>query len=39
MPDAFKGHFTADENGKSVMLRKPEETKIMMEKFWEDARK
>ncbi|WP_206531887.1 hypothetical protein [Sphingobacterium sp. DR205] len=39
MPDAFKGHFTTDENGESVMLRKPEETKIMMDKFWENARK
>ncbi|MEI2274362.1 hypothetical protein OHD16_19595 [Sphingobacterium sp. ML3W] len=39
MPDAFKGHFTTDENGEIVMLRKPEETKIMMEKFWENARK
>lgn len=39
MPEAFKGHFTTDENGESVMLRKPEETKKMMDKFWEDDRK
>jgi hypothetical protein len=39
MPDAFKGHFTTDENGEIVMLRTPEETKIMMDNFWENARK
>ncbi len=39
MPEAFKGHFTTDENGEIVLLRKPAVTKIMMEKFWEDARK
>ena len=39
MPEAFKGHFTTDENGESVMLRKPEEIKAIMDKFWEDDRK
>ena len=39
MPEAFKGHFTTDENGESVMLRKPEEIKTIMDKFWEDDRK
>lgn len=39
MPDAFKGHFTTDEDGESVMLRKPEEIKNIMDKFWEDDRK
>jgi hypothetical protein len=39
MPEAFKDHFTTNENGEIVMLRKPEESKIMIEKFWEDARK
>lgn len=37
MPEAFKGHFTTNENGEIVILRKPEESKIMIEKFWEDA--
>ncbi len=36
MPEAFKGHFTTDENGESVLLRKPEEIQSLMEKFWED---
>ena len=39
MPEAFKGHFTTDENGESVMLRKPEDIKTIMDKFWEDDRK
>ncbi|MCP9747042.1 hypothetical protein EGI24_10075 [Lacihabitans sp. CS3-21] len=39
MPEAFKGHFTTDENGESVMLKKPEEIKTIMDKFWEDDRK
>lgn len=39
MPEAFKGHFTTDENGEIVMLRKPEEIKSIMDKFWEDDRK
>ena len=39
MPEAFKGHFTTDENGEIVSLRKPEEVKNMMDKFWEDDRK
>lgn len=36
---AFKGHFTTDENGEIILLRKPEEVKDMMDKFWEDDRK
>ena len=39
MPEAFKGHFTTDENGETVMLRKPEEIKTIMDKFWEEDRK
>lgn len=39
MPSAFKGHFTTDENGESVTLRTPQETKIIMDKFWEEDRK
>jgi len=39
MPEAFKGHFTTDENGEIVALRKPEEVKNMMDKFWENDRK
>lgn len=39
MPEAFKGHFTIDENGESVMLRNPEEIKNIIDKFWEDHRK
>lgn len=39
MPEAFKGHFTTGENGESVMLRKPEEIKNIIDKFWEDDRK
>lgn len=39
MPDAFKGHFTIDENGDYVELRKPEEVKIIMDQFWENERK
>lgn len=33
MPDAFKGHFTLDKNGDPIQLRKPEETKKMIESF------
>lgn len=34
MPEAFKGHFTFDEDGKAVQLRSPHETKVMMERFF-----
>jgi hypothetical protein len=36
MPNAFKGHFTIDENGEAVFLKTPEESKDMLEKFWEE---
>ncbi|WP_252508927.1 hypothetical protein [Paenibacillus peoriae] len=34
MPEAFRGHFTFDENGKAVQLRSPKETKQMIERFF-----
>ncbi|MDY7990294.1 hypothetical protein UY286_06885 [Paenibacillus polymyxa] len=34
MPEAFRGHFTLDENGKAVQLRTPSETKQMIERFF-----
>ncbi|WP_435925636.1 hypothetical protein [Paenibacillus sp. DYY-L-2] len=34
MPDAFKGHFTVDEDGKIVLLRSPKEKKQMMDRFY-----
>ncbi|MET3849330.1 hypothetical protein ABIE48_003263 [Paenibacillus sp. OAE614] len=34
MPDAIKGHFTFDENGEAVQLRRPHETKQMIERFF-----
>ncbi|MFD1176482.1 hypothetical protein ACFQ3W_09235 [Paenibacillus puldeungensis] len=34
MPEAFKGHFTYDEDGKPVLLRLPSETKKMMDRFF-----
>lgn len=34
MPEAFKGHFTYDEEGKFVQLRRPSETKQMMDRFF-----
>lgn len=39
MPAAFKGHFTTDEKGECVMLKKPEEIKVIMDEFWENERK
>ena len=39
MPEAFKGHFTTDLNGEIVSLRKPEEVKNIMDKFWDAERK
>ncbi|AJW65128.1 hypothetical protein VO54_03702 [Elizabethkingia miricola] len=39
MPEAFKGHFTTDENGEIILLRKPEESKNIVEEFWEEDRK
>ncbi len=34
MPDAFKGHFTIDEDGNFIELRSPKETKQMMDNFF-----
>ncbi|MFQ6599138.1 hypothetical protein [Flavobacterium sp. C3NV] len=34
MPDAFKGHFTIDENGEGVSLRSPEESSKMIKDFF-----
>lgn len=34
MPEAFKGHYTFDEDGKAVELRSPKETKQMIEHFF-----
>lgn len=34
MPDAFKGHFTIDENGEFVSLRNPEESSKMIKEFF-----
>ncbi|MGZ0038961.1 hypothetical protein [Paenibacillus ottowii] len=34
MPEAFRGHFTFDDNGKAVQLRTPSETKQMIERFF-----
>ncbi|NEU26743.1 hypothetical protein FKV70_09680 [Paenibacillus ottowii] len=34
MPEAFRGHFTFDDNGKAVQLRTPNETKQMIERFY-----
>ncbi|WP_232289172.1 hypothetical protein [Paenibacillus sp. Aloe-11] len=34
MPEAFRGHFTFDENGRAVQLRSPNETKQMIERFF-----
>lgn len=34
MPEAFRRHFTFDENGKAVQLRSPSETKQMIERFF-----
>ena len=34
MPEAFKGHFTYDEEGKFVQLRRPGEMKQMMDRFF-----
>jgi len=34
MPDAFKGHFTTDENGEFVSLRNPEESSKMINDFF-----
>lgn len=39
MPEAFKGHFTTDEVGEIISLRKPKKVKKMMDNFWEDNRK
>lgn len=34
MPEAFKGHFTIDENGEFSSLRTPEESSIMIKDFF-----
>lgn len=34
MPDAFKGHYTFDENGTYIALRNSEETKKMLDDFF-----
>ena len=34
MPEAFRGHFTFDENGKAVQLRSPSETRQMIERLF-----
>jgi hypothetical protein len=39
MPEAFKGHFTTDEDGEIVWLRKPEEVNSIMNKFWQENKK
>ncbi|MHC6201988.1 hypothetical protein ACYULU_02190 [Breznakiellaceae bacterium SP9] len=36
MPEAFKGHFTTDENGNTVLLRTPEETNKMITDFFNE---
>jgi len=38
MPDAFKNHFTTDENGEGVLLRTPEESKAIFDSFWQASR-
>ena len=38
MPDAFKGHWTTDENGEITWLRSPEESSGMMSDFFEKLR-
>lgn len=35
MPEAFKGHFTVDEDGNMVLLRTPEETNKMITEFFD----
>ncbi|WP_164463850.1 hypothetical protein [Chryseobacterium sp. G0186] len=35
MPDAFKGHFTTDENGEIVNLRTADESSKMMRLFFD----
>lgn len=35
MPDEFKGHFTADENGEFVPLKTPEESSKLINSFFE----
>jgi predicted transcriptional regulator len=39
MPEAFKGHFTVDEDGNTVKLRSPEETNRMITEFFEKKNK
>lgn len=39
MPDAFKGHFSTDENGEHVSLRTPGESQKMINDFFQESRK
>ena len=39
MPDAFKGHFTTDENGEIVNLRTSEKSRKMISNFFSQMRK
>ncbi len=39
MPDAFKGHFTVDEEGEIVMLRTQEESTKILNSFWTNKSK
>jgi hypothetical protein len=39
MPEAFKGHFTVDEDGNTVFLRTPEESNKMITEFFEKENK
>ena len=34
MPEAFKGHYTLDEDGKLIELRNPNEVKEMLNNFF-----
>ena len=38
MPDAFKGHFTVDENGNTVALRSPRESSKMINDFFRNEK-
>ncbi|MGR3857555.1 hypothetical protein [Chryseobacterium indologenes] len=38
MPDAFKGHYTIDDNGDIKMLKNAGESKAIMDRFWEEER-
>ncbi|MGU3374813.1 hypothetical protein [Chryseobacterium sp. M5A1_1a] len=38
MPDAFKGHFTTDENGESINLRTANESSTMIRDFFDQKK-